>query len=273
MTGPALPSTIGLIAGNGRFPLLFAKTARDHGMRVIVAAVRGDTSFLIHALAHEVRWFSVSELNKTFGYFRRAGARHIIMAGQIHPRCLFDKTLEGNEDFQAIFTALQDRRCDTIFSSIAETLRKEGLELLDSTLLLKDYLAARGTLTRRAPREEELQDIAFGTMIAKQMGALDIGQTVVVKGKAILAIEALEGTDQCILRGGRMARSGAVVVKTSKPKQDSRFDVPVIGPRTIRVMKKCHSSCLAIEAGKTLVIDPEKTIAQANACGITIVAG
>ena len=241
MTGPALPSTIGLIAGNGRFPLLFAKTARDHGMRVIVAAVRGDTSFLIHALAHEVHWFSVSELNKTFGYFRRAGARHIIMAGQIHPRCLFDKALEADQDFQAIFTALKDRRCDTIFSSIAETLRKEGLELLDSTLLLKDYLAAQGTLTRRAPREEELQDISFGTTIAKQMGALDIGQTV--------------------------------VVKTSKPKQDSRFDVPVIGPKTIRVMKKCQACCLAIEAGKTLVIDPEKTIAQANACGITIVAG
>ena len=267
-----LPSTIGLIAGNGRFPLLFAKVARAQGIHVVVAASRGDTSVLIHAVADQVRWFSVADLEKIFEYFRVKEARHIIMAGQIHPRRLFDEALLANEDFRAIFKALTDRRCDTIFGSIAERLKKEGLELLDSTLLLKDYLAPKGTLTKRAPTEEELLDIEFGITIAKNMGALDVGQTVLVKGKAILAIEALEGTDQCILRGGRIARHGAVVVKTSKPKQDNRFDVPVIGPRTIQVMHKCHASCIAIESGKTLMIDPEATIALANQANITIVA-
>ncbi len=267
-----LPTTIGLIAGNGRFPLLFAKAAAAQGIRVVVAAVRGDTSALIYCVAQEVRWFSVVELEKMFEYFRTKGARHIIMAGQIHPGRLFDEALLAHEDFRAIFSALTDRRCDTIFGSIAERLKKEGLELLDSTLLLKDYLAPKGTLTKRAPTEEELLDIEFGITIAKNMGALDIGQTVLVKGKAILAIEALEGTDQCILRGGRIARSGAVVVKTAKPKQDNRFDVPVIGPRTIQVMKRSRASCLAIEAGKTLMIDPEVTIALANKANMTIVA-
>ena len=194
------------------------------------------------------------------------------MAGQIHPRRLFDEALAANEDFRAIFTAMADRRCDTIFGSIADRLKKEGLELLDSTLLLKDHLAPKGTLTRRAPSEEELLDIEFGITIARNMGALDIGQTVLVKGKAILAIEALEGTDQCILRGGRIARHGAVVVKAAKPKQDNRFDVPVIGPRTIQIMQKCRATCLAIESGKTLMIDLDATIALANKFGITIVA-
>jgi DUF1009 family protein len=267
-----LPSTIGLIAGNGRFPLLFAKAARERGIRVVVAAVRGDTSALIYLAAREVRWFSVGEIEKIFDYFRTKDARQVIMAGQIHPRRLFDEALAANEDFRAIFSPLTDRRCDTILGSIAERLKKEGLELLDPTLLLKDYLAPQGTLTRRAPTEEDLADIEFGAGIARNMGALDIGQTVVVKGKAILAIEAMEGTDQCILRGGRIARSGAVVVKTAKPQQDNRFDVPVVGPRTIQVMAQCRASCLAIEAGKTLMIDPEATVARANKARITIVA-
>lgn len=267
-----LPTVIGLIAGNGRFPLLFAKAARANGIRVVVAAAKGEASPLIYLVADEVRWFALPELKKTFSYFRSRSVSQIIMAGQIHPRCLFDKALQADKDFQAIFEAMVDRRCDTIFGSIADVLKKEGLELLDSTLLLKDHLAPQGTLTRRAPTAQERQDIDFGIGIAKQMGGLDVGQTVVVKGKAIVAIEAMEGTDQCILRGGRIARQGAVVVKTSKPKQDNRFDVPVIGPRTIQVMHKSGSVCLAIEAGKTIIIDRQKTVALANRQGLSIVA-
>ena len=269
---PNLPNQIGLIAGNGRFPLLFAKAAKNKGIRVVAAAIRGDTSILIHFLADEVRWFAPGELTKLFEYFRARGVREVLMAGQVHPRNLFDKRVALDDESRAIFAALEDRRCDTIFSAIADKLKAHGLELLESTLLLQDHLAPKGTLTRHAPTEEELADIQFGIRIAKEMGSLDVGQTVVVKGRAVLAIEALEGTDQAILRGGNIAREGAVVVKTSKPKQDVRFDVPVVGPRTILTMKKCRASCLAIEAGKTLIIDRDQTVTLADRYGISMVA-
>lgn len=263
--------TIGLIAGNGGFPLMFARAARQQGIRVVAAAVKGDTSWFIPFFVDEVRWFSPGELKKLFEYFRAGGIRQVLMAGQVNPANLFRKDLPVDEEFRRLFDALADRRCDTIFGAIAERLAAEGMELLDSTLLLKDFLAPHGTLTRRAPTLAELADIEFGRAIAKQMGGLDIGQTVVIQGRAIVAIEAMEGTDRAIVRGGKIARAGAVVVKTSKPRQDPRFDVPVIGPRTIHTMKQAGASCLAVEAGKTLIIDRTATIKLANRFRITIV--
>jgi UDP-2,3-diacylglucosamine hydrolase len=271
-TSKDLPSIIGIIAGSGNFPLMFARAAKLQGVRVVAAAVKGDTSLLIHAVADEVRWFSVGEFKKLFCYFRERGVKQAIMAGQINQDTLFRSDLVVDAEYKAVFDALKDRRCDTIFGAIAERLKAEGMEILDSTLLLKSFLAPKGTLTRRAPSEDELADIDFGIGIAKQMGALDVGQTVVIRGKAIVAIEAMEGTDRCILRGGAIARQGAVVVKMSKPDQDPRFDVPVIGPRTINFMKKVKASCLAIEAGKTLIIDRDQTVRLADKAGITIVA-
>ena len=264
--------TIGLIAGNGAFPLMFARAAKKQGIRVVTAAVKGDTSVLIHFISDEVRWFSPGEFKKLFVYFRGHDVHQVLMAGQVNPENLFKKNIPVDEEFKALFKALSDRRCDTIFGAIADRLKAEGMELLDSTFLIKDFLAPKGILTRRSPSVEESADIDFGIRIAKQMGGLDVGQTVVVKGKAIVAIEAMEGTDRCILRGGMIAREGAVVVKTSKPDQDLRFDVPVIGPRTILAMKKVHASCLAIEAEKTLVIDRERTVDLADRAGICIVS-
>ncbi|MBF0594919.1 MAG: UDP-2,3-diacylglucosamine diphosphatase LpxI [Candidatus Omnitrophica bacterium] len=269
---PGLPSVIGLIAGNGRFPILFAEAARRQGIKVIVAASRGDASCLIYFSADEVRWFSSGQFKDMFSFFRQRGVTSILMAGQINPDTLFNKNFQADEEYRAVFAALADRRCDTIFSAVADRLKKEGLDLLDSTLLLKGFLAPKGTLTRRAPTESELLDIEFGIGIAKHIGGIDIGQTVVIKGKAILAVESMEGTDRCILRGGAIAREGAVVVKVSKPMQDSRFDVPVIGPRTIAMMQKVRAAVLAIEAGKTLIIDREKTVALANKYCISIVS-
>ncbi len=263
---------IGLIAGNGKFPLLFARAARAKGIRVVALAVWGDTSFLIHLVADEVHWFTHRDLKNLFAFFRDHGVKKIIMAGQVSPGVLFDRKVMADDGVGQFFQALADRRCDTIFGAVAERLKAEGLELLDSTFLLQDHLAPKGTLTRHAPTEEQLADIAFGTHIAKQIGGLDIGQTVVVQDRAIVAIEALEGTDRCILRGGTIAREGAVVVKTSKPRQDSRFDIPVIGPRTIRNMTKVKALCLAIEAGRTLIIDRETTVRLADEAGIAIVA-
>ncbi len=265
--------TIGLIAGNRQFPFLFARAAREQGYRVVAAGVVGDTFPGLFFCVDKFRYFKVGELKKLFGYFRREGVARVIMAGQVNPDHLFDPSLHLDEEFQALADALRDRKADTIFTAVAGRLAQEGLMLLDSTFLLNKYLAPRGTLTKRGPTQAELKDIDFGLTIAKLVGGIDIGQTVVIKDRAIVAIEAMEGTDRAIKRGGLIAREGAVVVKTSKPAQDNRFDVPVIGPRTIAAMAAVKAACLAIEAGKTLIIERDKTVDKANQAGICLVAG
>ncbi|MDE2028602.1 MAG: UDP-2,3-diacylglucosamine diphosphatase LpxI [Candidatus Omnitrophica bacterium] len=264
--------TIGLIAGNGQFPFLFARAARDQQFSVVAAAVTGDTSPFLYFFVDKFRYFKVGQLKKLFEYFRAYAVSQVIMAGQVSQDNLFNPAVKLDEELQALHDALRDRKADTIFTAVADRLKKEGMVLVDSTFLLKKYLAPQGTLTKRGPTESELKDIEFGLCLAKQMGGIDIGQTVVVKEKAIVAIEAMEGTDRAIARGGAIARQGAVVVKTSKPAQDSRFDVPVIGPRTIQAMARTKAACLAIEAGKTLIIDYDKTVQLANQADICLVA-
>lgn len=264
--------TIGLIAGNGQFPFLFARAAREQGYTVIAAGVAGDTLPLLRLGVDRFQYFKVGELKKLFAYFRGHGVRDVIMAGQVNPDNLFNPKVVLDEEFQALAQALRDRKADTIFGAVAGRLKQEGMTLLDSTFLLKKYLAPKGTLTKRGPSLSELADIEFGFSIAKLMGGIDVGQTVVIKEKAIVAIEAMEGTDRAIERGGAIAHQGAVVIKTSKPEQDTRFDVPVIGPRTIQTMARVKAACLCIEAGKTLIIDREKTTALADQNDICIVA-
>ena len=264
--------TIGLIAGNGQFPFLFARAARDQGYAIIAAGVVGDTSPLLYFFAGNFRYFKVGELKKLFAYFHGHEVKEVIMAGQVNPDNLFNPRVKLDGEFEVLAGALRDRKADTIFGAVADRLAAEGMTLLDSTFLLKKYLAPKGTLTKRAVTIAELADIEFGFTIAKLMGGIDIGQTVVVKEKAIVAIEAMEGTDRAILRGGAIAREGAVVIKTSKPKQDNRFDVPVIGPKTIQTMARVKAACLCIEAGKTLIIDRERTLALADQNGITLIA-
>ncbi len=263
---------LGLIAGNGKFPILLAREAKSAGYKIVAAAIKGDTSFVLKFFVDEISWFSPGELKKLFLYFQSKGIKEAIMAGQVNPQNLFEKNLELDQEFKALFQAMMDRKADTIFLAVTDKLKEFDVTLLDSTFLLKKYLAPRGTLTKRAPSLGELADIDFGKQIAKAMGGIDVGQTVVIKDKAIVAIEAMEGTDQSILRGGKIAQEDAVIVKMSKPNQDLRFDVPVIGPRTIQNMKKVKAKCLAIEAGKTLIIDQDKVIALANRSGICIVA-
>ena len=261
-----------MIAGNRQFPFMFARAARDQGMKVIAAGVVGDTSPFLYFTVDKFQYFRVGELKRLFEYFRKNGVGQVIMAGQVNQDNLFNPAVKLDEEFQALSDALRDRKADTIFSAVADRLQAEGMTLLDSTFLLKKYLAPRGTLTKRGPSVSELNDIEFGLTIAKLVGGIDIGQTVVVKGKAIVAIEAMEGTDRAITRGGEIAREGAVVIKTAKPDQDDRFDVPVVGPKTIKTMASVKASCLAISAGKSLIIDRDKTISLANQAGICLVA-
>jgi DUF1009 family protein len=262
---------LGLIAGNGKFPLLFAQKAKQQDYKVIAAGVKGDTSFLLKFLVDKYACFKVGDLKKLFQFFKESGVDKVMMAGQVDPNNLFEKNVAFDDEFRDLFNALQDRKADTIFTAVADRLKTQGLELVDSTFLLKENLAPEGTITRRGPTVEELDDIAFGATIAKEMGGIDVGQTVVVKNKAIVAIEAMEGTDRTIMRGGKIAQDGAVIVKMSKPEQDVRFDVPVIGPRTIKSMIKSKASCLGIEAGKTLIIDYDKCVSLANKASICIV--
>ncbi|MCK5580498.1 MAG: UDP-2,3-diacylglucosamine diphosphatase LpxI [Candidatus Omnitrophica bacterium] len=269
---PSKIHTIGLIAGNGKFPILFARAAKQQGIKVVAAGVCGDTTPFLKFFVNKLSWFKVGDLSSLFAFFQKEGIEHVIMAGQVNPDNLFDRRVEMDKEFQDLFAAIRDRKTDTIFAAIADKLQQRGMELLDSTFLLKEYLAPKGTLTKRGPSLSELEDIQFGKDIAKQMGGLDVGQTVVVKERAIVAIEAMEGTDQCILRGGRIAQQGAVVVKMSKPEQDNRFDVPVIGSRTVANMIKSKAACLAIEAGKTLIIDRAQCVRLANKARICVVA-
>ncbi len=239
---------LGLIAGNGKFPILFAQKAKSQNFKVVAAAIKKDTSPFLRFFVDKIKWFKVGELRELLSFLKQEGVQDVIMAGQVNPNNLFEKNVALDEDSKRIFEALKDRKADTIFTAIADKLKEQGMNLLDSTFLLEEYLAPRGTLTRRGPSLSELGDIDFGRTIAKLMGGIDVGQTVVVKEKAIVAIEAMEGTDQAIARGGKIAQEGAVVIKMSKPHQDPRFDIPVIGPRTIQAMIKARAKCLAIEA-------------------------
>jgi DUF1009 family protein len=262
---------LGLIAGNGKFPFLFAHQARRQHYKVIAVAIKGDTSFFLRSIVDQMIWVGPGELKKLFSFFKSQGVSQVIMAGQVNPSNLFNEQLVIDEEFKKLFEALKDRKADTIFSAVADKLKSHGMELLSSTFLLSEHMAPKGTLTKRGPSTQELADIEFGCIIAKLMGGIDVGQTVVIKDKAIVAIEAMEGTDKTILRGGGIAQQGAVVVKMSKPNQDARFDIPVIGPRTLKNMIKVKASCLAIEAKKTLIIDQNACVALANKHKICIV--
>jgi hypothetical protein len=262
---------IGLIAGNGKFPLLFAREASLNGLDVVAIAIKKDTSFLIAPLVKKVYWLTLKDYARMFDIFKKEGIEKVIMAGQVNPRRLFYKDV-GDEALKALLDAIQDKRPDTVFTAVADMLARHNIELVDSTFLLKRFLPQKGTLTKTQPDNKILEDIRLGFDMAKRVAGLDIGQTLVVKNGSIVAVEAIEGTDAAIRRGGRVANGGVVVIKVSKPNQDMRFDIPVVGPRTIKTMRKVKARCLAIEAGKTLMIDRETCVKLADRWHIAIVA-
>lgn len=263
---------VGLIAGRGSFPLLFSQEARAQGVSIVCVGVKGETNPSIKKLVDTLRWVHVWEFRKVFDIFKAEGVREIAMAGQIHPKHLFNTRVTENKDIASIFNAVKDRRADTIFGAVSTELEKDGFTVIDSTAFVKNHLPAKGVLTSREPSFNEWNDIYFGFEAAKYIAAFDIGQTVAVKHKAVVAVEALEGTDATIKRAGFIGRGGAIVVKVSKPKQDMRFDIPVVGLRTIRNLARTKASCLAFEAGKTLFLDKDVSLRLANSKGIAIVA-
>jgi DUF1009 family protein len=263
--------TIGLIAGNGAFPIAFARAAREKGMRVVVVAHEGETLPEIAQWADEIVWIKVGQLGKLIKVFQAHDVRDVLMAGGIKKTRLFGG---GFPDLRgaALLARMIAKKDDSLLRAVAEELESEGITVRESTLFLDNLLAPAGVLTRRKPSGEEWKDIAFGWQMAKEIGRLDIGQTVVVKDQAVLAVEAIEGTDEAIRRGGALCTEGAVVVKICKPQQDIRFDLPATGLRTIEIMRSVHARVLAIEAGRTIMIERESVIREANAADIAIVA-
>jgi len=263
---------IGLIAGNRKFPLLFAAAAREKGCSIVAIAVKGDTSPKLKKLVDKIYWIGLSEFQKIFEIFKSEAVEGVVMAGQISPRRLFSKEINKSEELKQILESLKDKKTDTLFGAVAQKLEAAGLSLLDSTTFIEEYLPKKGTLTNHQPDFNTWEDVYFGLTLAKAVASLDIGQTVAVKSKTIVAVEAFEGTDNLIRRAGKIGRGGIVIVKVSKPKQDMRFDIPVIGLNTIKNLAKAKARCLAFEAGKTLFIDQEESIRLADKKGIAIVA-
>jgi len=263
---------IGLIAGNRKFPLLFAESARQKGCRVVAIAIKGDTSPKIKKLAEKTYWLGLSEFGKIFDILKAEKVEGVVMAGQISPRRLFSREVEKSRTLKKILEKLKDKKTDTLFGEVARLLEESGLKLLNSTIFVENYLPQKGTLTRTQPDFDSWENIYFGLRLAKEIAGLDIGQTVAVKQKAIVAVEAFEGTDNLIRRAGKIARGKVVIVKVSKPNQDMRFDIPVVGLNTIKNLVKAKASCFAFEAGKTLFIDQEKSVKLADKKGIAIVA-
>ncbi len=277
---------LGLIAGNGRFPFLLLEAARAHGLHVVVAAIKeeADPEMDTRAAADAgvtVHWLSLGELSRLIETFQREGVTRAVMAGQVKHKQIFS-SIRPDWRLAKLLLNLRTRNTDMLLGAVAKVLSDEGIELISSTAYLEPLLAHAGVLTRRAPNEEERKDISYGRTVGRAIAAYDIGQTVVVAGQACVAVEAMEGTDAAIARAGALMRTledeastlarSLTVVKVAKPKQDMRFDVPVIGEQTIATMAAAHATCLAIEAERTLIFDREKVCSLADAAGIAIVA-
>lgn len=262
----------GLIAGNGDFPFLVLEGARSRGIDMAVIAIREEASPALAKAATRFHWISLGELGRGIDLLHQEGVKHAVMAGQVKHNKIFS-AIRPDWKLAKLLFSLPRKSTDALIGGIAKVLQDEGIQLVDSTLFLKPLLPEPGVLTRRAPNEQEAADIAYGHSVARQISGMDIGQTVVISDQACVAVEAMEGTDETIARAARIAGGKAlVVVKVSKPRQDMRFDVPVVGLPTIEQMKSSRATALAVDAGRTLLFDRQKLIELADAADIAIQA-
>jgi len=261
---------LGLIAGGGQFPLLVARSARKMGLRVVAVAHEGETDPSLQGEVDDIVWIKLGQLGRLIRSFKDRSVKTSVMAGSITKRRMFEITpdLRG----LAVASRLAIFHDDDILRAVASEMAKEGIEIVSPTDCIPDLVAPRGSLTARRPDKNERVDIQVGWKAAKELGRLDIGQCVVVRRRTVVAIEAMEGTDEAIRRGGGIAKERAVVVKVSKPHQDLRFDMPSVGLQTVHVMAEVRASVLAVEAGKTLIFDRTRMIDYAEQNGISIVA-
>jgi UDP-2,3-diacylglucosamine hydrolase len=263
----------GLIAGNGRFPFLVLEGARARGFEMVVAAIKEETAPEIEREAARVEWMGVGQLGRLVRFFKREQVTHAIMAGQVKHHQIFRLNALPDLRMVRMLARLSTKNTDSLIGAVADELAREGITLVDSTTFLGQFLAREGVLGGRAPGKDERADIEYGLEVAREIARLDLGQTIAVKDRAVVAIEAMEGTDAVIIRAGEITRGRPfVVIKVAKPDQDMRFDVPVIGVPTIETMKGAGATAIHITAGKTLLFDKDDLIALADKYHISVIA-
>ncbi|HSA62814.1 MAG TPA: UDP-2,3-diacylglucosamine diphosphatase LpxI [Nitrospiraceae bacterium] len=267
---PIQGGRIGLIAGNGRFPIIFADNARKLGLHVSAVAHVGETEPELERHVDRIHWIKIGQLNKLIKAFKDDGIQRAVMLGGVKKTHVFS-TVRPDLRALALVTRLALLKDDDLLREIAAELEREGIVICESTFGLEGILVEEGPLTSRQPSKKEWDDIRYGWEVAREIGRLDIGQCVVIKDRVVVAVEAVEGTDGAIKRGGELAKEGVVVVKRCKPQQDLRFDLPAIGPRTIEVMASVKASVLAVEAGRTVMLDRDIVIQKAQESGIAVV--
>ncbi|MSO20689.1 MAG: LpxI family protein [Acidobacteria bacterium] len=261
----------GLIAGNGQFPFLVLEAARSRGIEMVVAAIREEASPDLAAHASRLHWLSLGELSRLIDVFKQEGVSRAVMAGQVRHNKIFS-SIRPDWKLVKVLMSLREKNTDALIGGVAKVLLEEGIVLEDSTLFLQPLLAGAGVLTRRAPNEDEMRNIEYGLKVARELARWDIGQSIVVAGQACVAVEAMEGTDAVIRRAAQLAAGQPLtVVKVSKPAQDMRFDVPVVGMSTIEVMRESGATALSIDAGKALLFDRDALLAAADEAGIAMV--
>jgi hypothetical protein len=262
---------IGIIAGMGELPVIIAKDARERGYKVITVALETLASPEMDSVSDEIRWVNPGKFGELIDILKKHQIKEAIMAGKVPKSLLYKSKITPDLRAVKLLFSIKDKSDDAILNAITKELAGEGIEIIDTTKFSPHLLTPVGCLTRKKPDEEQWKDIEFGWKIAREIGKLDIGQTVVIKGKAVMAIEAIEGTDEAILRGGKWAGDGAVVVKVSKPQQDMRMDVPAVGPDTLKSMENVNAKVLALEAHRSMIVDRETVIRVAESAGIVIV--
>jgi len=260
---------IGLIAGNGAFPLYFAEAARRQGERIIAVALKEEADPALEQLVDQMTWLSLGQLGKTIDYLKSHGVTRAVMAGQVKHTQLFKNIVP---DFRAakLLGRVVNKKAESLLNAVTQEFQSEGIEFLSSVMYLESWLCVDGPLTRRGFTSQEKDDASFAIPLARQLASMDTGQTLVVKDQSVVAIEAMEGTDACIRRAGDIAGPGCVVVKVARPKQDLRFDIPVVGQRTLDSLKQAKASALCLESGKTLILEKPAFLEEANAAGIAV---
>ncbi|MEW6733149.1 MAG: UDP-2,3-diacylglucosamine diphosphatase LpxI [Acidobacteriota bacterium] len=265
------PAKYGLIAGNGRFPFLVLEAARTQGVEMVVAAIKEETFPEIAAQASTIEWMGIGQLGRLIKFFKRQGVTHALMAGQVKHTQIFSNAIPDLRMVK-VLARLATKNTNNLIGAVAKELAGEGIMLIDSTTFLTPLLAPIGILTERLPNEAERADIDYGIYVAREIARLDLGQTIVVSDRAVVAVEAMEGTDATVLRAGTLSQGRPLtVIKVAKPNQDMRFDVPVVGLPTIQTMIKAGATALSITAGKTLIFDRREMLALANQHNICVI--
>jgi len=267
----AIPEPLGLIAGKGVYPRLLAESAHAQGVRQVFAiAFKGETDRLIEKAADRVEWINMGQFGRMIEALADSGVKHAVMAGQITPTNLFRVRMDAR--MFELLKRLPVRNAETIFGAVADELKAIGIELLPASSYMQDHMPQAGLLSRRAPTEGEQRDIELGLTVARTTSGLDIGQTVVIKQGTILAVEAFEGTNDTIKRAARLGGEGIVVVKAAKKGHDMRFDIPVVGLHTLELLRKARAAALAVEAGRSILLEKEKVVAEADRIGLCLLA-